>query len=306
MTKRVATLLCAGIALALAPAAHAQATRTWVSGVGNDADPCSRTAPCKTWAGAQSKTAAGGEISALDPGGFGAITITKSLTLNGDGTLAGILNSLVSGVIVNAGPNDHVILRNISINGGGVPATGLPNGTNGVRYLAGKSVTLDNVTITNCATRGIDVQLTTNGKLFVRNTRITRGGTGIFLNATAGQAQAILENVTLSGLTTGIEAAVNGRATISNSTISGNGNGLIASNSTSRVNVEGTQISFNDTAGVNATTSGAVIRLSNNEIYNNNAGILIAAGGVIETAGNNRVAGNISSAPVLGPAIPQQ
>src|SRR5262245_23923450 len=56
--------------------AFAQATRTWVSGVGNDANPCSRTAPCKTFAGAISKTAIGGEIDALDPGGYGTITIT--------------------------------------------------------------------------------------------------------------------------------------------------------------------------------------------------------------------------------------
>src|ERR1700751_4382182 len=103
--------------LASAPA-HAQASRTWVSGVGDDANPCSRTAPCKTFAGAISKTAAGGEISVLDPGGYGAVTITKSITINGDGTLAGILNSLTTGVIINAGANDVIVLRNISINGG--------------------------------------------------------------------------------------------------------------------------------------------------------------------------------------------
>src|SRR5215217_1765826 len=99
--------------------AQAQATRTWVSGVGDDANPCSRTAPCKTFAGAISKTAAGGEISVLDPGGFGAINITKSITINGDGTLAGILASLVNGVIINAATTDKVVLRNISINGAG-------------------------------------------------------------------------------------------------------------------------------------------------------------------------------------------
>src|SRR5437016_7127525 len=73
-------------------AAHAQATRTWVSGVGDDANPCSRTAPCKTFAGAISKTAAGGEIDALDPGGYGAVTITKSITLEGAGTFASVLD----------------------------------------------------------------------------------------------------------------------------------------------------------------------------------------------------------------------
>src|SRR5436190_24320652 len=106
----VACLICSS-------AAQAQATRTWVSGVGDDANPCSRTAPCKTFAGAISKTAAGGEISALDPGGFGVVTITKAITSNGDGTLAGILSSGTTGIIVNAGVNDRVVIRNISING---------------------------------------------------------------------------------------------------------------------------------------------------------------------------------------------
>src|SRR4030081_2792533 len=81
--------------------AQAQATRTWVSGVGDDVNPCSRTAPCKTWAGAISKTAAGGIIDALDPGGFGAVTITKAMTLEGNGTLASTLSSGVNGIIVN-------------------------------------------------------------------------------------------------------------------------------------------------------------------------------------------------------------
>src|SRR5213593_4753683 len=104
------TFVCASMA-------QAQATRTWVSGVGDDANPCSRTAPCKTFAGAISKTAAGGEISVLDPGGFGAVTITKSITINGDGTLAGLLASLTNGIIVNAGVNDKVVIRSLSING---------------------------------------------------------------------------------------------------------------------------------------------------------------------------------------------
>ena len=74
--------------------AQAQASRTWVSGVGDDANPCSRTAPCKTFAGAISKTAACGEINALDPAGYGAVTITKSITIDGTGTFASILASL--------------------------------------------------------------------------------------------------------------------------------------------------------------------------------------------------------------------
>src|SRR3954470_15467436 len=95
------------------------ATRTWVSGVGDDANPCSRTAPCKTFAGAISKTAAGGEIDVIDPGGFGTVTITKSITIDGQGTMASILASATNGINVNAGAGDTVILRNLSINGAG-------------------------------------------------------------------------------------------------------------------------------------------------------------------------------------------
>src|SRR5512132_4672024 len=97
--------------------AQAQASRTWVSGVGDDVNPCSRTAPCKTFAGAISKTATGGEISVLDPGGIGTVTITKAITINGDGTLAGILSASTNGVIINAGATSVVTLRNLSING---------------------------------------------------------------------------------------------------------------------------------------------------------------------------------------------
>src|ERR1017187_9679473 len=89
-----------GVALTTAPA-QAQASRTWVSGVGDDANPCSRTAPCKTFAGAISKTAVGGEINCIDPGGFGALTITKAITIDCANTEAGVLVSGTNGITVN-------------------------------------------------------------------------------------------------------------------------------------------------------------------------------------------------------------
>src|ERR1700748_3775118 len=89
--------------------AQAQATRTWVSGVGDDANPCSRTAPCKTFAGAISKTAAGGEINVLDPGGFGGVTITKAITIRSTFE-GGVLVSGTPGITVSAGIADNVIL----------------------------------------------------------------------------------------------------------------------------------------------------------------------------------------------------
>src|SRR5215831_5004087 len=135
----LASILC----LPTAPA-NAQATRTWVSGVGDDANPCSRTAPCKTWAGAISKTASGGIIDALDPGGFGTVTITKPITIEGTGTLASILASGVQGIIVNitSGSNRDVVLRDLLINGAGVSL-----GTNGINFIAGDSLTLEHVSI---------------------------------------------------------------------------------------------------------------------------------------------------------------
>src|SRR5437588_2830690 len=138
--------------LMLSSLASGQATRTWVSGVGNDANPCSRTAPCKTFAGAISKTAASGEINCLDPGGFGAVTITKAITIACEGVTAGVVVPGTNGIIVNAGVNDNVTLRGIDINGAGT-------GLNGIRFLAGKALIVDNCQIYGFTTRGIDVAL---------------------------------------------------------------------------------------------------------------------------------------------------
>jgi hypothetical protein len=276
-------------ALAVPALAHAQATRTWVSGVGDDVNPCSRTAPCKTFAGAISKTAAGGEISVLDPGGYGAVTITKSITINGDGTLAGILAAGTNGIIVNAGVNDVVTIRSISINGAGT-------GLNGIRYLAGKQLTVDNVTIEGFTTRGIDMSLTNNGNLFVQDTTITRVPTGIRVATTVGQAVAILANVHLEGTTNGYDGAGNSFATISDSVISRNtGTGIVASAATAVVNVEGCVIAFNSVNGINASVSGSIIRVSDNSIFNNSTGITFVGGATVESPDNNRIAGNGAS-----------
>src|SRR3954447_25498326 len=129
------------IALAIPASASAQATRTWVSGVGDDVNPCSRTAPCKTFAGAISKTAIGGEIDALDPGGFGTVTITKAITIDGTAGqgFGSILASGTNGINISATANDTVTIRNLSING--APGTGL----NGISINTAKDVIIENV-----------------------------------------------------------------------------------------------------------------------------------------------------------------
>jgi Right handed beta helix region len=166
MKRFASTAMVVLVATFTATSAHAQATRTWVSGVGDDVNPCSRTAPCRTFAGAISKTAAHGEISALDPGGFGAVTITKSITINGTGTLAGILAAGVHAIIINAGANDIVVLRDLQINGANT-------GLSGIRLLsAGTSVVVDNVIVQGFDT-GILTLNTATGNVAVSNSTIT-------------------------------------------------------------------------------------------------------------------------------------
>ena len=285
MRSRVNLLAAFVVCVVCASMAQAQSTRTWVSGVGDDFNPCSRSAPCKTFAGAISKTAAGGEISVLDPGGFGAVTITKSVTINGEGTLAGILASLVNGIIVNAGANDVVIIRNVSINGAG-------NGINGIRYLAGKQLIVENCWINGFTTNGIDVSLGANsGKLSVRDTHISNcGGVGIRITATTGIATGSIDNVRIQGCGFGFDVQA-GNATISRSVLAHNTNqGLVAEN-LATLNAENC-VSSNNGTGVAAFSSGSTVRLSNCDILNNNVGISIAAGGVVASFQNNRNAGN--------------
>src|SRR5687768_8288401 len=133
-------ILSTALLFLLSASAWAQATRTWVSGVGDDANPCSRTAPCKTFAGAISKTAEFGEINALDPGGFGGVTITKSITIDGGWQIAGVLVSGTNAIIVNGTADDVVTLRNLDIDG-------LGTGLNGISILAGRAVIVENCQI---------------------------------------------------------------------------------------------------------------------------------------------------------------
>ncbi|HEV7731879.1 MAG TPA: right-handed parallel beta-helix repeat-containing protein [Candidatus Binatia bacterium] len=173
-----------GVALAISLCAAgpvaAQASRTWVSGVGDDVNPCSRTAPCKTFAGAISKTAKGGEINALDPGGFGTVTITKSIVIDGGGMLASIIASGTTGVIVNAPAGDRVTLRRLTING---TNDGTIDGLYGVRALGGAQLHVEDCVIENFNQVGISLEGT--GNLTVADT-VIRNLAGAGIRATPG------------------------------------------------------------------------------------------------------------------------
>jgi hypothetical protein len=286
--------------------AHAQATRTWVSGVGDDANPCSRTAPCKTFAGAISKTAAGGEIDALDRGGFGAVTITKSITIDGNETGSGILASLVNGVIVNL-PNasDKVTLRNLSINGAG-------NGLNGIRFIQNGKLHLDNCRIYGFGGntgRGIDFAPSAlNTVLTVQNSYIHDNfGAGIALVPTAtGSVFASIDNTRVENSANGIVAQDKSIVVIHNSRASHNAsNGFLANGSANgnpEMFLESCVSAYNGTNGIRSQGSaGARIRLSNTAITGNATGISIAAGEV-KSFGNNHNTANTGSdgAPTAG------
>jgi len=187
---RMALITVTWLAIGMS-AANAQATRTWVSGVGDDANPCSRTAPCKTFAGAISKTLAGGEIDALDPGGFGAVTITKAITIDGGGgQVASVLVSGTNGIVIQAGPNDVVTLRNLRVNGIGT-------GINGIRFLSGRALHIQSCYIFGFTNNGIDV--VSAGQANISDTVVSNNLGGIRISTSgAGNMLAALERVQLN------------------------------------------------------------------------------------------------------------
>src|SRR6266508_851123 len=193
-------LMIACFTLAVASMSQAQATRTWVSGVGDDANPCSRTAPCKTFAGAISKTAVDGEIDALDPGGFGAVTITKSITIDGC-CMTSILGAGTTAININITSGTDlkktVRLRNISINGAS-------SGIHGINFIAGLKLYVENCQIygfqSSASSRGIKANVGASAQLYVKDSNIENNASGIDVSASSGVIVAVMDNVFFGGL----------------------------------------------------------------------------------------------------------
>jgi len=204
--------------------AEGQATRTWVSGVGDDINPCSRTAPCKTFAGAISKTAKNGEINCLDPAGFGAVTITKSITIDCEDTQGSILSSGTNGVIINitdaTDSKKAVKIRGISINGA-------VTGINGIRILAANMVNVEEVAIDGVTQHGISVE--GSSQVVVKNSSIrSNGGSGINGFTADGVIDIMVTNSLLNGNSTGVTASNGTTVRLSGNTIAFNRTGLAA------------------------------------------------------------------------------
>jgi hypothetical protein len=307
MTNRVRILVVLGAMFALflqTPSAQAQATRTWVSGVGDDANPCSRTAPCKTFAGAISKTAAGGEINCLDPGGFGALTITKAISVACESLEAGVLVSGTNGIVVSAGPADVVVLRGLDIEG-------LGTGLDGIKFNSGAALHVEKCVIRGflgSPGNGIHFAPTGTSRLFVRDTAITD-------NSKAATSAAILVQPTGGGTAFGV---IDGVSMLNN----GNGlfvDGTLATGSLMDIVLRNSVASSNTTAGVNVVSAagnepvrvivdhsaaatnfvcisssgqGADVTLAYSEVSGNNTGITFTAPGQLRSYQTNQLRGN--------------
>jgi hypothetical protein len=261
---------------------HAQATRTWVSGVGDDANPASRTAPCQTLAGAIVKTATGGVIDALDVGDFGPVTITKSISLDAPGVEVKVTTAAGNAITVNAGTSGIVVLRRLNLNGFGTA-------TAGVSIVSAGTVILEDCTIRGFAT-GISLTTGAAAKVIIKTTTISNCGTAA---------------ITLA-------PTVNATVSIANSHISDSGAGVTA-NAKTTLDVTDTVCSGTAAAGFNALATGAVINLTRCTVFDNvtgiqssgaitlndcaiinnsGAGLSYAKGAQINTFGNNEVSGN--------------
>jgi hypothetical protein len=312
----VAVAMLAAAMLYSAPAS-AQATRTWVSGVGDDVTPCSRTAPCKTFQGALPKTAAGGEINCLDPGGFGAITITKSISIICDNTEAGILVAATNAITIN-GAGAVVEISGLDIEGLG--QTGVA-GVNGIYFVNGASLTVRNTKIRGFRNGyGINFTPGANAALVLDNVTISESGIasnaftgGIQVSPVAGiAAQATLTNVQIvnnlnAGLRIDTQAGSGATvaATVKNTTISNDGTGIMMRTATGAplsLMLTDSIVSGNSVTGILAKGEAAA-RVGNTTITGNNAALTMGSGGSIFSYGDNRVDGNTTNSAFTLPVI---
>jgi hypothetical protein len=274
--KTIAILAALAGVLVVALPAHAQATRTWVSGVGDDVNPCSRTAPCKTFAGAISKTATNGEINCLDPAGYGAVNITKGLTIDCRYTHGSILSANVNGIIINAG-TAAVTIRGISINGAST-TTG-----NGIRILAAGAVLIEDCYIANFAGtasngRGITIETGAATRVSIHRTTLNNNNNiGVHSNPTAGSVSLNMEDVSIYRGAAGSAVQIR----------------QLTSAMINRLTAAEHPIG----AGVTLELDTATATINNSHLVNNAFGILVGNGGSpIARVGGSMISGNTNIA----------
>src|SRR5262245_16386579 len=246
---------------ALSSSAQAQAFRTWVSGAGDDVNVCSRTAPCKTFAGAISKTAAGGEVNILDSSGYGFVTITKSITIDGGGAFASILAaSGTTGIVINAGATDVVTIRNLSINGVGT-------GLDGIRFVSGKALNIDNVKIFGFTSDGIEVNKTAAGALNIEDSLVSDcAGTGVRIASSSGAVSIAIGRSRIQNCGSGIQASANAVLNIRDSDFFKNNIALLVDAGNAQASVFNVRFASNI---VGITATAGVARIIGNTFFSN-------------------------------------
>ena len=285
------------IALALPSSASAQATRTWVSGVGDDANPCSRTAPCKTFAGAISKTANGGEINCLDPGGFGGVTITKSLTIDCRHSEGGVLVSGTNAIVINATATDRITLRGLDVNGIG---TGAPTSLVGIKILSAQNVKILDSQIYRFKVGIVQAPTSLTTRVVIARSDIHNNDIGV-INAPGNNlitfTSQVLRDNTITGNQCGVVVGGGGtNASTPTTTNCGTAlQGAIAK--TAVTGIWGNSIHDNTIAGVFSRGSFGTAEIARNEITSNVVGLDTFESGVIRTftPASNVIANNGAS-----------
>jgi hypothetical protein len=303
------SLAAIGLALPLLTAmpAQAQSLRTWVSGTGNDnSSDCNNLAPCKTFAGALAKTAAGGEIICFNAGDFGPVTINKSVTISCEAGTAGILQggSSNAAILIDAGTTDIVTLR-------GLDLEGRQSGGYGINVSTAKEVHIENCSIRDFVVAGIATPSfsSTTVFLYVVDTMISSSYVGVLLASSGGYKVASLKNVAITGSTyDGVNLnASNAFVNVTDSIISANGGSAVdAAAANTTANIKRTTIANNGIAGLYAAASGSAIRVSSNSIYNNTNGFLIAAGATIQSDGTNKTGSSNGGAGAPNASLTRQ
>jgi hypothetical protein len=316
MTRTI--FIAAGLALAItlsAVCAQAQAPRTFVSAAGSDSNPCSFAAPCRHFQAAVTATSAGGEVDALDPAGYGPITISQAITIEGQGWSYIAPPASGNGITINA-VSGNVVIHGVSLNG-----VGITGSTNGIQFNSGGTLRVQNSVIRNFTDDGIQFSPDASGlsQLFVSNTLVSdNGAQGVFINPTgSGTTTGVLDHVEiennhLRGLqVTTFSQTIN--MTVSDSVIANNGESGINANSTGptpiSIMVRNSTIANNTNlgfeAGLEAANTGATILVTRSTITGNTTTAWAAlSGGVVSSYGDNNIDGNGGNNSTPGTAIP--
>lgn len=286
--------------------AQAQNSTTWVSATGDDANSCSVTAACRTFAGAMAKTAPGGVITCQGAGSFGQVTITRSVAISCPSGEAGI-RAATDGIVVRAGPTDQISLRGLEIVG--VSSTG-----QGIRFVSGAALYVDDVVIRRFVSDGsfgIAFQPTGTSRLFVTNTTIannggaTGGGILIQPSGPGDSARVHLRDVRLQGNSLyGLRIDATGRipvgvlTEVENSQVAGSTTGIsiltTPNSGAAALMVNNTTIADSGT-GLTADGNRAVIRVARSTITNNQTGVATQNGAVVASYFNNMLDGNANN-----------